>query len=274
MKGEMLARAATLAAALAVALGAAPAPAAPVQTFRLGDQSCSLIAVPTGHVAAVGTGPCPGVRPGAMVRTDKGYCTLNFLFRGSDGNRYIGTAGHCILGEDATDREGGEHVWPRYGPSARDAKGEAIGDFAYAILDSPKDFALIRLYPWTKAHAAMCAFGGPVRMSKDRTSPEVLRYYGQGTAFADVVPGRTAIAMSLASPDHIYAYGAIAPGDSGAGIMSDTGGALGLIVTVGVHIGGIRDAGIMGITRLPPQVARAERALGIDLRVRKAGLQA
>ena len=48
--------------------------------------------------APVGTGPCPGVRPGAIVRADIYYdhCTLNFLFLGSDGSRYIGTAGHCI----------------------------------------------------------------------------------------------------------------------------------------------------------------------------------
>jgi hypothetical protein len=49
--------------------------------------------------APVGTTACPGVRPGAIVNSDVGQCTFNAAFSGSDGRLYIGTAGHCILGE-------------------------------------------------------------------------------------------------------------------------------------------------------------------------------
>src|SRR6267378_8622222 len=57
-----------------------------------GVPCCTLIAVPA-VAPPVGTGACPGVRPGAIVLTEIGQCTLNFLFRGSDGSRYVGTAG-------------------------------------------------------------------------------------------------------------------------------------------------------------------------------------
>lgn len=48
--------------------------------------------------------PCPGVRPGALVSSSGGQCTFNFMWLGSDGARYIGTAGHCIVdaGEEQT----------------------------------------------------------------------------------------------------------------------------------------------------------------------------
>src|SRR5438046_10082670 len=86
--------------------------------WTLGGQPTMLIPVPA--VAPVGTGTCPGVRPGATVRTDKGQCTFNFLFTGSDGRRYIGTAGHCILGDSLTSGDVGEFAWaPGSGPAAR-----------------------------------------------------------------------------------------------------------------------------------------------------------
>jgi hypothetical protein len=51
------------------------------------------------------------VQPGGLVETELGTCTLNFLFDGSDGRRYIATAGHCILGEDAPDGQPLEKTW-------------------------------------------------------------------------------------------------------------------------------------------------------------------
>jgi hypothetical protein len=73
------------------------------------------------------------------VQSDVGQCTFNFLFTGSDGSRYIGTAGHCILGESPIGGDVGEQSWARgTGPVARDASGNRIGEFAYAILQGPE----------------------------------------------------------------------------------------------------------------------------------------
>ena len=77
--------------------------------WTLDGTPCQLIEVPAA-APPVGTGPCPGVRPGAIVNSDTGQCTFNFLFQGSDGRRYIGTAGHCILGESPIGGDVGEEV--------------------------------------------------------------------------------------------------------------------------------------------------------------------
>ena len=235
--------------------------------WTLGGVPCTLIPVPA--AAPLGTGTCPGVRPGAIVLTDVGQCTLNFLFQGSDGSRYIGTAGHCILGTSPFGGDVGEMAWaPGSGPVARDADGNPIGEFAYAILQDPKDFSLIRLDPLVEANPAMCHFGGPTAVNDDNpglTELVVLNWFGNGILVGTLLPARSALAAGMPDPDHVFADGAAAPGDSGSGIISSDGRAVGVVVTVGVHIGTSFDSGVIGITRLTPQVERAQQVLGVDL---------
>src|SRR5258708_3051634 len=166
----------------------APTPTSSAK-WTLGGVPCTLIPVPA--AAPLGTGTCPGVRPGAIVRSDVGQCTLNFLFQGSDGSRYIGTAGHCILGTSPIGGDVGEMAWaPGTGPVARDAGGNPIGEFAYAILQDPKDFSLIRLDPLVEASAAMRPFGGPTPVNDARpglTSPVLLNWFRNGLRVGRVV---------------------------------------------------------------------------------------
>jgi hypothetical protein len=239
----------------------------------LGGKPCKLIPVAPAQARPIGIGPCPGVRPGAAVLSDLGQCTFNFLFTGSDGQRYIGTAGHCIL-------DGGEESWaPGTGPEARDGSGERIGEFAYAILDSPKDFALIRLDPGVDADPAICHFGGPTEVNDGNPGPmppTLLHHFGAGLAVGDVLPGRSAVAAGMPDPDHVFANGVVIFGDSGSGVISADGGAVGVVVTVGAHAGSIGTGGVhagtVGITRLPPQVSQAEQVLGIALALETAPL--
>jgi hypothetical protein len=247
--------------------------------WTLGGVPCTLIPVPA--AAPFGTGTCPGVRPGAIVRSDVGQCTLNFLFMGSDGSRYIGTAGHCILGTSPFGGDVGEMVWaPGTGPEARDAGGNRIGEFAYAILRDPKDFSLVRLDPQVQANAGMCHFGGPTAVNDDQpglTQPVVLNWYGNGVGVGAVVPARSALAAGMPNPDHVFAQGVAVPGDSGSGVISSDGRAVGVLVTVGVHtaslgFGGL-DAGTIGMTRLTPQVERAQAVLGVNLDLQLAPVQ-
>src|SRR3989442_3776880 len=193
--------------------------------WTLGGVPCTLIPVPA--AAPFGTGTCPGVRPGAIVRSDVGQCTLNFLFLGSDGSRYIGTAGHCILGTSPFGGDVGEMAWaPGTGPEARDAGGNRIGEFAYAILQDPKDFSLIRLDPEVQASAGMCHFGGPTAVNDDNpglTEPVVLNWFGNGVGVGAVVPARSAVAAGMASPGHPFAQGAAAPRRFGSGGNSHEG---------------------------------------------------
>jgi hypothetical protein len=269
----------------ALALVAVLAAAAPANAGLLGGQSsagdwtlggvpCELIPVPA--ASPVGTGACPGVRPGAVVESDSGQCTFNFLFQGSDGGRYIGTAGHCILGDDPFGGDAGEQRWAAgTGPVARDGQGNRIGEFAYAILQDPKDFALIRLDAGVQASAQMCHFGGPTGVNSDQgADPVVLHHFGQGVGVGTVLPARSATALGTPHPDHVYAQGAVVPGDSGSGIISADGRAVGVIVTTGIHSESIGtdgvDAGTMGITRLAPQVARAGQFTGVTYTLAQA----
>jgi Trypsin-like peptidase domain len=267
-------------AIVAVTAAAAPANAgllggsSSASNWTLGGVPCQLIPVPAAN--PIGTGACPGLRPGAIVESDAGQCTFNFLFQGSDGSRYMGTAGHCILGESPVGGDVGEQTWAAgSGPVARDGEGNRIGEFAYAILQDPKDFALIRLDAGVAANPQMCHFGGPTGVNSDQgADPVVLQHFGQGLGVGSVVPGRSALAIGMPDPDHVYAQGAVVPGDSGSGIISDDGRAVGVIVTTGIHSSSIGssgvDAGLMGITRLAPQVARAQQVTGVSYSLQTA----
>jgi hypothetical protein len=269
----------------------------PVPAVADSQIPCSAVPVAVASDSApVGPGPCPGVRPGGRVLTSIGDCTLNFLFRAPDGTRYIGTAGHCVDPGPTSNEESNpdgrariERVWPLgSGPVATDSDGQRIGEFAYAVVRPSKDFALIRLDPGVKASAEMCHFGTPHGLATtDFDSATVLHYYGSGEGVGDVAPARSAVALGTPNPDHIYAVGLAVPGDSGAGVMTADGLAIGALVTTGLHGLGFEprdpddkpypspkfprsdgisaDAGTVGITRLGPQLAGASARLGVSL---------
>lgn len=242
----------------------------PEGDWTLGGEPCDLIEVPA--AAPVGTGTCPGVRPGAIVVSDAGQCTMNFLFEGG-GNRYIGTAGHCILGEGPTSGDVGEESWaPGTGPVATDGDGNPIGRYVYAILEDPKDFALIQLDDGVEASPQMCHFGGPTGINTDTPgldSPTVINHYGNGLGVGLVLPARTILALGMPDEDHVYGEGVVVPGDSGSGVTDEQGRAIGVVVTTGVHSSSIGtsgiDVGLVGITRLAPQLARASDVLNVSL---------
>jgi hypothetical protein len=255
---------------LCIALSAQGAPAAEPAGLRC----IPPLTMNAGRALPVGASACPGVRPGALIETPVGGCTLNFLFAGSDRNRYIGTAGHCFLGEPPFARDVGEvaWAWPR-GPIVKDANGVAIGRAVYAVLKTPKDFALIRLFPKVVASPAMCHFGGPTSGTAAPTAPQILHYYGNGLGISLVSPARSAVATHVSSPDHVYAQGVVIPGDSGGAIIDDAGRAVGVVVSTGLHEGSkFTDKGMIGITRLQPQVARAAKVLRLRLTLRTAPL--
>jgi hypothetical protein len=225
-------------------------------TFQLGRRQCKLIAVP--EAAPIGRSRCRGVRPGALVETRVGFCTMNFLFRDRDGRRYVGTAGHCIL------NNAGERQWPRGGPVARSSGGRVIGRFRYATQGFARDFALIRLKQGVRASPRMCHFGGPTGVSFSRTRRTVaLNLYGDGILVGAVSPGRTLFANGLRNPHHLFAKGITTDGDSGAPVtIRGRGRAVGLLIATGFAIGGGHgDAGAL-ITRIPPRERRAERLTG------------
>ena len=251
---------------------ARPAAAPASSSFTLGGAKCSLIEVPAADGSLpVGVGACPGVRPGGELNTEIGVCTMNFLFETPSKERFIGTAGHCMLGEGPIADNAGEKTWPKgEGPVAKDGDGRRIGEFAYAILQDPKDFALIRLDPGIEASPEMCNYGGPTGINNDISDgPKVLQYFGNGVAIGTALPARSALAMGFPNADHVYAAGIALPGDSGSAVITDDGQAVGVLVTTGIHGLGFDENGVdfgtMGITRIVPQMDRASEALGVKL---------
>lgn len=225
----------------------------------------------------IGLSGCSGVRPGAAVRTDAGLCTLGFLFRGTDGERYVATSAQCMgafIGQRAPA--------PGRGVVASDEFGRRIGEFAYGVTDIRADFALIRLDRDVEASAQMCHFGGPTGRNDDGGSkPVVLHYYGtgfltsrisvvpEGVGLGRVAPGRSAFAVGLDDPDWVFAFGTAIYGDLGSAVISSDGRAVGLLVFAGVVRSGTH-SGTLGIMRLGPQVDRAEERLTIGLELMTA----
>jgi hypothetical protein len=170
----------------------------------------------------------------------------------------------------------GEKLWPKGGGPQAKTGGKRVGEFAYAVLEDPKDFALIRLDPDVEASPEMCHFGGPTGIFEGH-SPDttVVEYYGNGVLIGSVLPARSGVAVGVPNPDHLYAMGVALPGDSGSGVISSDGRALGVLVTTGLHGFGFDENGVdfgtMGITRIVPQIARASEALGISLELVTAG---
>lgn len=245
--------------ALALGLLAFPTSIASADELALGSADCPLIEVPA--AAPFGAGTCPGVRPGALLETPTGFCTMNFGFRGRKGARYIGTAGHCIISEET----GGEQTWrgKKRGPIAKDSEGKPIGRFAYGILEleGEKDFALIKLFKSTKLSPSVCFFGGPTTINRSTTTrTTALSLFGNGLLLGEVVPARTFIANGLPDPDFVSAIGAALPGDSGGPVTDEQGRAVGVLVSFGAFLGG-SDSGVIGITRVGPQVDRARQQL-------------
>jgi hypothetical protein len=226
--------------------------------------------------APLSGGPCPGVRPGAWVETPIGFCTLNFAFRGRKKARYIATAGHCALDEEQGEAE---QVWKRgKGPVAKDVDGNPIGRFAYAVLEGEKDISFIRLRRGIKPNPSMCHYGGPTGIDQDRSAgAQTLHLYGNGALAGDLAPARDLLALSLTNADHVFATGIATPGDSGGPVTSRDGRAVGVLVSGGVLIGGLGtsgvDAGTIGITRLGPQLARAEFKMRERLRLLTAAVR-
>lgn len=247
----------------------------------IGGVKCTLIPI-VGDVP-VGVSGCPGVRPGASIDTSNlqggGHCTLNFLFSGSDGNRYAGTAAHCVPGfydPLGTPTPASEQTWAgSSGPEVRDNTGSPIGTFAYAFLGTagqkPFDFALIRLNAFGQSVSSpqMCHFGGPTAINTDTTTERtIFRHYGQGAGIGLAVPARTALSIfGMPDAEHVFVQGVAVPGDSGSPIISVDGRAVGVITTMGfkANLSGPTEAGDVGVLRLGHMVHRAGSKIGITL---------
>lgn len=235
----------------------------------------------------------------------KGYCTLNFLFSGSDGSMYMGTAGHCqpeahTNPEDAYSPTNSDRSWPAgQGPVAMDTHGNRIGEFAYYIQNAPEtafsaingpgnrrlpvgDFALIRLDANVGASPSVCHFGGPWGVFTDTPSrPLEMRMYGNGyglgynhTTESPLPAAARPLVATTGAPnkEYIFADTAFSVSDSGSPVLTVDGKAIGVFSGVweGYRVQGGIEAGSVIIARIQPLRRAAEKKLGISLDLERA----
>jgi hypothetical protein len=199
------------------------------------------------------------------------FCTANFLFHGSDGNRYLGTAGHC-----SGASEGTATVYPpghgRFADNASATGMPRIGEYAYVVYTSMndlsriRDFALIRLNPNVAAMASVCYFGGPTGIATGVIQrPFVVHHVGNGIGFGLVLRARSGVATRVTDPNWGAFLGLGIPGDSGSPVLYEDGRALGVLVQA--HALPVSGSGVGDnvYVRPQPMMDAAEAALGIHL---------
>ena len=203
------------------------------------------------------------IQPGAMLQTDAGQCTLNFVFDGlgrNAGKVYIGTAAHC--GEKA-------------GQAARDVDDQPFGQFAFIADadDAAFDYAFIEVAAEHLGRVDPALKGHP-ELPKGVTTPEeteagdLVQMSGYGAGFGLTQPTQEQRQTVLQSDDAdlFTLSGPSVNGDSGGPFVHvPTGKALGLVSQYGFTYGAT-DVGptIQGV------LAKAANA-GFPVSLRAAG---
>lgn len=186
------------------------------------------------------------IQPGALLGDP---CTMNFVFQDQQGTLYIGAAGHCVprVGERviAPGLGGfGTTVYWRNDSTNFTQPGNASGplmDFALVLVDADKQQLV---------DPAMRFWGGPVGVETTYAPGTPTLHYGQGLFWQATEPSRPRYGVlqerytSGPFTDWYLASHAIMGGDSGSGLLTGDGKALGTIVTVAATFG--NQPGVIG----------------------------
>lgn len=223
------------------------------------------------------------VRPGVQVRADGGQCTANFVFTSPDNTDiYLGLAAHCLYGLEvgspvdiADGAAKGTVAYSSWFLTGHNAPNSPDGDICTNATDDAEcaynDFALILIdhADKDKVHPAMLHFGGPVALgnsSEIRSLDKVLTYGNSGLR-AGVEPAswhEGAVLMTEAPwTTTVYTVTPGVPGDSGSGVLSRDGAAMGVLVTVAVAPFPASN----GVSHLDTLLAWAKDRAGIDVRL-------
>lgn len=162
------------------------------------------------------SGSCAFVQPGSTVNFPEFECTLDYVFRGSNGALYMGTAGHCTLGSPI-------------GAVAVNNDAQPIGHLAFRVFNGgdvdvsvaqDEDFALIRLLPSDVVDPQVFDLGGPTGLYTGTSShPVILRWVGQNLDQPPVqgTPAPAGVATAITrNGNSILFTGPALFGDSGA----------------------------------------------------------
>ncbi|MHB8633848.1 MAG: serine protease family protein [Thermoplasmatota archaeon] len=198
------------------------------------------------------------IRPGVQTVTAGGQCTSNFVFVAPDNSTlYVGQAAHCASKGGSTSTNGCQTDSQPLGTRVEvdGTDGHAYGGtLAYsswlamhvdregdADTCAYNDFALVRLDPAAAnaTHPAVLYYGGPTRVadaSKMAIGDKVLTYGNsglrQGVAATSPKEGLISAPPGTGWTMDVYTASPGIPGDSGSGVMTTDGQALGVLVTL------------------------------------------
>lgn len=186
------------------------------------------------------------IRPGVQVTSSAGQCTSNFLFRSPDNaTLYLGTASHCVdglkIGDnvqiDGASKPGkvAYSAWIALNLKCESdatntgcTSGQFENDFALVAIDAADR---------AKVHPAVLHFGGPKALgdsSKLSTGARVLVYGQSGLWFGVESLHHHEGAVTAAQSGvqfRILTFAPGVPGDSGSGVQTRAGDAVGILAT-------------------------------------------
>lgn len=236
------------------------------------------------------------IRPGVQMHSPSGQCTSNFVFTSPDNRTvYLGFAAHCV-GEGApTDTDGCDPVTK---PMALGTNVTIVGAsrparLAYTSWGTMQgikeanpdicaynDFAVVALDPADagRVNPAMRHFGGPVGLASASAlamGDRVLTY-GNSSLRPDQSPDEvnwhegyvTEAGAAGGWSTEIYTVTPGVPGDSGSGVLSADGHALGDLVTIHATPHPLSN----NFSSLDRELAYALQHAGLDLRLATAPL--
>ncbi len=199
------------------------------------------------------------IQPGAEIGYP-GLCSFNFVYEDASGKLYIGTAGHCV------DHEG-QYVIPA-------GFDQAIGQVVWRAYDDGFDVALIEIEPdlYHLVDPSVRHWGGPTGVAtQDDTRPgDPVLHYGNGVYYRESELLRPRVGLLVDhGPETYCAMAGVYGGDSGSGILTGDGKALGVNARLGL---GCQPPTSLAGPTIPYILDRAEDETGLQLDVVTAPL--
>lgn len=220
------------------------------------------------------------VHPGVVLYADGKACTANFVFTDAAGHFYLGEAAHCMSSGEPTNFNGcSDPVLPlgtEVGIAGSDVKG-ALAYSSWSTMQKVRepdattcltnDFALVRLpdEAVTTLNPSVPYFGGPTGLAPQTSGTGDFVYsYGNSPlrqGIAELSP-KSGVVLDREDDDwtyFCYFVTPIIPGDSGSGVLDESGRALGVASSLVF----VPYPGGNGIASLPKALAYAQAHSGI-----------
>lgn len=202
------------------------------------------------------------IRPGVSIA---GGCTANFVFSSPDNRTlYIGTASHCVGGQDINDTvsiEGGHSGTLVYCSWMHTENEDGCPQSDDGLIVNNNDFALVRIDDEDRGevHPALLHWGGPTAVAGAPSLGDKTLSYGDSKP-DPLQPIEGYVILSDSTSFTMYAAAPGIPGDSGSPVIAADGSALGVLIG-------------LGLTPLPGSNLVSNLQNALDFMTQETGLQ-